>query len=101
MTASIRIVSRQVGPVLRVPDQALRYRPVLAGDADRTRGAQVWVLDAGRPRRVAVATGLDDGTFAEIKGGDIRSGDAVIVAENGGAPARRTPAAPGLQPVRR
>jgi HlyD family secretion protein len=101
MTASIRIVSRQVGPVLRVPDQALRYRPALAGDADRTRGPQVWVLDAGRPRRVAVATGLDDGTYAEIKGGGLRSGEAVIVAENGGATARRPAATPGLQPVRR
>jgi HlyD family secretion protein len=101
MTASIRIVSRQVGPVLRVPDQALRYRPATASDADRTRGAQVWVLDAGRPRRVAVATGLDDGTYAEIKGGAVRSGDVVIVAENGDATTRRTPAAPGLQPVRR
>jgi multidrug efflux pump subunit AcrA (membrane-fusion protein) len=84
-----------------VPDQALRYRPALAGDADRTRGPQVWVLDAGRPRRVAVATGLDDGTYAEIKGGGLRSGEAVIVAENGGATARRPAATPGLQPVRR
>jgi HlyD family secretion protein len=103
MTASVRIVTRQVGHVLRVPDPALRYRPdgTGSGDAERTRGAQVWVLDAGRPRKVPGAIGLTDGTYAEITGGALRAGDAVIVAESGAAATRGAAAAPGLVPVRR
>jgi hypothetical protein len=34
------------------------------------------------PVAVAVVTGLDDGSFTEIAGGDLRPGDQVIVGEN-------------------
>lgn len=98
MTASIRIVTRRVDGVLRVPDQALRYRPSglaappAADGAARRSPAQVWVLVDGKPRRTPVTVGLDDDTFAEVGGGALREGDPVIVAESGAAAARHAPA---------
>jgi HlyD family secretion protein len=109
MTASIRIVTRQAEDVLRVPGVALRYRPTQAGDAGPPAAApaparqegQVWVLDAGRARRVPVITGLDDNTHVEIRAGNLRAGEAVIVGEDGKPPARGRSAPPGLVPMRR
>lgn len=107
MTASIRIVTRHADNVLRVPDQALRYRPSTASPADTgaaeghaRHAAQVWILQDGRPRRVPVTVGLDDDTNAEVTGGGLRDGQAVIVSESAGAPA--SPAsAPALGGLRR
>lgn len=109
MTASIRIVTRQAEEVLRVPGLALRYRPTQAGDGRPPVAApgpasgegQVWVLDAGRARRVPVSTGLDDNTYVEITAGPLHPGDAVIVGEDGKPQARGRPASPGLVPMRR
>lgn len=110
MTASVRVVTRRVDDVLRVPDQALRYRPTQAhaggapSDVEggaRNRGAQVWVPGEGGPRRVPVTVGLDDDTYAEITGGDLRAGAAVIVSESGAASGTGRPAAAGIVPVRR
>ncbi|MGB7482020.1 MAG: efflux RND transporter periplasmic adaptor subunit [Burkholderiaceae bacterium] len=115
MTASIRIVTRRADNVLRVPDQALRYRPAaaagqgrpstggVAGDAAaRPKGsAHVWILADDKPRRVPVTVGLDDDTYAEITGGDLHEGDAVIVSESSesAAPPRTAPI--GMTPLRR
>jgi len=112
MTASIRIVTQRADGVLRIPSQALRYRP----SAERTSAAQpasqrapaadggsvpahaerashVWVLRDGKPQRVAVSIGLDDETYAQVTKGDLREGDAVIVSEHApGASAGQPPA---------
>jgi HlyD family secretion protein len=109
MTASVRIVSEQRNNVLRVPDQALRYRPggvaATAGrdDAEAVANAgentgTVWVLRQGRPVRVPVTIGLDDDTNAEIVKGDLHAGDRVIVSEQSGdgSPSRQG-AAPRLR----
>jgi HlyD family secretion protein len=103
MTASVRIVTAQADRALRVPDQALRYQPSTvprepaaaasaasaASAPGQGRPAHVWVLERGRPRQVRVAVGLDDDSYAEIVGGDLREGDPVIVSEHaaGAAPA--------------
>jgi len=91
MTASTRIVTDQRSGVLRVPNQALRYVPgglSTAAPAARVSGAgtdgetpHVWVLRDGRPEAVAVVPGLDDEAVTEIVQGDLREGDAVVVAE--------------------
>lgn len=112
MTAAIRVVTRRVDGVLRVPDQALRYRPTQVHEhgtsseaegsgASHGRAAQVWVLANGEPRRVPVTVGLDDDTNAEITGGDLRPGAAVIVAESATPSATGHAASTGLVPVRR
>jgi len=87
MTATTRIVTEQRDDVLRVPDQALRFMPAGAagGAPANPAAARVWVLRDGRPQAVAVTTGLDDDSFSEITGGELKQGDAVIVGEKRGA----------------
>jgi HlyD family secretion protein len=86
MTASTQIIVDQRENVLRVPDQALQFAPVLAkaqGSASPEEDrSQIWVLRGGTPVGVNVATGLDDGKFTEIAAGELQPGDQVIVGEN-------------------
>jgi HlyD family secretion protein len=96
MTATVRVVTAERKNVLRVPDSALRYVPgglsVSSAQTDAPPSA-LWVLRDGRPTRLAVTTGLDDGNFTEIVTGDVRAGDSVIVSERSGA--SRKPASGG------
>ena len=96
MTATTKIVTDRRREVIRVPDQALRYVPAdatvhapkdaPAGDA---RQGQVWVLAGGKPLAVPIALGLDDDSFTEIVGGELKIGDQVILSEQGGGSADR------------
>jgi HlyD family secretion protein len=80
LTAATRIVTDERSGVLRVPNQALRYAP--GGRATTARQqTQVWVLRAGQPVAIPVATGLDDDAYSEIVKGDIKQGDRVITGE--------------------
>jgi HlyD family secretion protein len=94
MTASVRIVVDERKDALRVPSQALRYRPSggggpagptqasgQAGAAETGISGRIWLVRNGRPEAVTVATGLDDGTFTEILAGAVKPGDSVVVAE--------------------
>jgi HlyD family secretion protein len=86
MTAATRIVVDQRVDAVRVPSQALRFRPsglgILpsesAADAAQTH---LWVLREGKPVAVAAVFGLDDESFVEIVAGDVKPGDPVIIAE--------------------
>jgi HlyD family secretion protein len=89
MTAATRVVTAERNDVLRVPSQALRYSP--AGLRDKPSAhPQVWVLRDEKPLAVAVTTGLDDDTFAEIVEGELQPGDKVIVSEQREAAAKAT-----------
>ncbi len=106
MTATIRIVTAETSNVLRVPDQALRYTPRGIASAESSRAAGnsptgvqvqkpsredfVWVLRNGVPQQVRVKLGLDDDSFTEIAGGDLRENDRVIVAEQAAGKAGKT-----------
>jgi len=57
------------------PDSAPRGEPREEGTAP---GA-VYRLREGRPERVAVVTGITDGTFTEVRRGDLEPGDRLIV----------------------
>ncbi|HMA90429.1 MAG TPA: efflux RND transporter periplasmic adaptor subunit [Burkholderiales bacterium] len=100
MTANAKIVTEERKDVLRVPEQALRFEPGGLGAAKgkggrgSQRGSQLWVLKDGRPAAVPVTVGLEDGTWAQIAGGKLVEGDAVITDEvsAGGATAARRPA---------
>lgn len=86
MTATARIVTAQALNVLRVPSQALRVTPAAGAKLEPAKAAQprqqvVWVERAGKLIAIPVTAGLDDGTFAEIKAGDIKLGDQVVTAE--------------------
>jgi len=85
MTANLRVLVETRRDVLRVPIAALRFRPQADPAAERgstPRGAAVHVLGAdGKPVRVAVKTGISDKAYTEIVSGELRPGDAVIVAD--------------------
>lgn len=106
MTASVHIVTGRADDVLRVPGQALRYRPAAgAADADRLRGGdahagRVWVLHDGKLRRVPVSVGLEDDAYAQIVAGALHAGDQVVVSEHADN-ASHGPAAASLAMPRR
>jgi HlyD family secretion protein len=110
MTANVTLEVDRAEDVLRVPNAALRFRPVetaAAPDPDRAaarlgnpstgaagaskvfdaatgapakRGQNVYVLegkDALKP--VSVRTGITDGRFTAIVGGDLKEGDTIVV----------------------
>jgi HlyD family secretion protein len=85
-TAGIVIASRE--NVLRTPEQALHFTPpgrtrTIAPPGAKAGGppsSQVWVLRDGTPTAVRVTTGLDDGSYVEITGGDLTPGEQVIVS---------------------
>ena len=92
MTANTRIVTEERRDVLRVPLPALRfspsgraYVPGVYSAAPKEKEGRIWVLKAGRPIPVKVAVGLEDESFAEITGGELKAGDPVIVSEVTGA----------------
>ena len=125
MTASTKIVVASRDNVLRVPTQALRYRPT--GSAGSPRAARprasgatppasgaaappaapptaedsargrLFVLRNGQPVFVPVETGLDDGSFTEIVSGAIQAGDQIIIGESNGTASAAPAAAPRLR----
>ena len=97
MTATMRIITDRRDQVLRVPNQALRYSPGGPGGirGQSQPGSQVWLLENGRPKAVAVRTGLDDDNYTEITGG-LSEGADVIVSEQA-----RAGAGPAASPALR
>ena len=87
MTTNVHILSADHRDVLKIPNAALRYRPL---DSAKNKGGQVpakgtafvYVLDsAGKPGIRKISPGLSDGFYTEMLSGDLHPGDALIVAE--------------------
>jgi HlyD family secretion protein len=77
MTATLRITINRSDEVLKVPNQALRFRPPGAAAND---GSTVWLLDPdGRPAPVAVALGLTDDRSTEIRSSQVAAGRPVAI----------------------
>lgn len=88
MTANVTFITQEADDVLRVPNAALRFRlePVgkLDGVPPPAPGTRmVTILLDGKPKRVAVTTGITDGTFTEIVSG-LEAG-ALVVTDRSGA----------------
>jgi HlyD family secretion protein len=84
MTANLRVEVETRRDVLRVPTAALRFRPKVSDVSEgggKPRGTAVHVLVEDRPVRVAVKTGISDQAYTEIVAGELKPGDAVIVAD--------------------
>jgi HlyD family secretion protein len=90
MTASTRIVTDHRDTVLRVPNAALRYRPRAATPWRDPQSTRVFVVRGAEPVAVRVMAGLDDESFTEIAGGDLRDDDQVIVSEQDRSGGRST-----------
>jgi HlyD family secretion protein len=88
MTATLRITVNRSDEVLKVPNQALHFRPP---GAVASNGATVWTLGPdGRPAPATVAVGLADDRSSEIRSGALTAGQSVVIgiAE---PPAERAP----------
>jgi HlyD family secretion protein len=90
MTATVSIVTDRREQVLRVPNQALRFSPgglgtVQPGPSQAASSAggkaQVWILRSGKPVAVSITAGLADDTYTEVRTGDLRAGDQVVIGE--------------------
>lgn len=77
MTSTVRITVEEVGPVLTVPLAALRFVP----DGEAAVDGRIWVLAAdGRPELRAVVLGSADRRDVAVVDGQLREGEAVILA---------------------
>ena len=109
MTASVSIIIARRENVLRIPNQALRFKPTLAkgltrietqaasgspeggakGGSAESRGRpgaegkakpMVWLPHPeGEPTAVEVRTGVTDGKYTELVEGSLKEGDEVII----------------------
>jgi HlyD family secretion protein len=89
MTADLRIVIRETGEVLKIPNQALRFHPedaasseplhsqaALAAEASST----VWTVGTdGRPVPVAVKLGIGDDRSTQLIAGKLTQDQGLIV----------------------
>jgi HlyD family secretion protein len=110
MTATATITTVERSDALLVPNAALRYTPTATTAAppaaggsivsgmlprmprtgtrragtDTTQVRQVWVLEGGQPRAVAVTPGVSDGRFTEVTSEQLQPGMAVVVGQSAG-----------------
>lgn len=85
MTANVSITTARRDDAVRIPTAALRFRPPAEASgtgaiaaAPPAGGQTVWVPgDDGKPRPVAVTTGVSDERFTEVTGGVVE-GDRVV-----------------------
>lgn len=84
MTAHIRVVVEQKKDVLRIPKEALRFKPSdaePAGRGSKRAGPTVYRLAGNRLEPVAIKTGISDASYVEVTEGGIRPGDKLVVKE--------------------
>ena len=89
MTANVRFIVSKKDNVLRVRNAALRFKPKNLDKSDKTKSQpqrtnkepKVYLLKQDKPEPINVSTGITDGGFTEITGGDIKANDRVIIRE--------------------
>ena len=86
MTANVDFPTAEHMNVIRIPNIALLFRPDMnilkklhlevpnSGSTSKI----IWVLRNGIPAPISIRTGISDGSFTEITGGDIVAGDSLI-----------------------
>lgn len=89
MTATLQIAVSQTASILKVPTQALRFKPNGRGAKEQQTGAvaapapsrsTIWILgDNGTIRPVMVSLGENDAQSVAISGDSVREGDRVVV----------------------
>ena len=81
MTADVSITTAVKKDTLKVPNAALRFRPAAnrKEKPQQVKGAAVWTLEIGKPKRIPVTTGISDETHTEVLSGEIKEGQDVIV----------------------
>ena len=81
MTENVSVIVSSKKDVLRIPNAALRFRPPekRSSTEQKVKGNGVWVLENKMPKRIAVTTGVSDGTYTELLSDKIREGQELIV----------------------
>ena len=79
MTANVTVEVARADGVLRVPNAALRFRPV-EQTAER-RGPAVWVQSEGQLQPIRVRPGITDGTMTAIVEGELAENAQVITGQ--------------------
>jgi HlyD family secretion protein len=87
MTAQLRIIVSDTGRVLKVPTQALRFKPREThpapggqSEAAVSQAPTIWVLgDDGQARPLPVRLGASDGNSSEVVEGELMEGQKVIL----------------------
>jgi HlyD family secretion protein len=85
MTANVSITIETHSDVLRIPNAALRFKPIdvkvksdKPSDKQGIKGPKVWILKNSKPQPVKVNIGLSDGTYTEITAGELNEGQEII-----------------------
>lgn len=105
MTASARILTEERKDVLKLPNEALRFRPMQADGTpikldvrSREEGpgipGRIWVLKNGQPAPVAVRLGVSDGKNTELLKGDLAEGGEIILGQVDSGAKNNKPARP-------
>jgi HlyD family secretion protein len=93
MTASAKILTEERQAVLKVPNEALRFRPTQTDGSPiklevkkRREGpgipGRVWVQGAnGNPAPLSLGLGVSDGKFTEVLKGDAKEGTEIILRQ--------------------
>jgi len=82
MTANVSILVAKRENALSAPNEALRFSPPAQNSNQPIRRYDkpgVWILEKGKPKRVEVQLGITDGNWTEIKAGDLKEKDKIIV----------------------
>jgi len=96
MTASARILTEERQDALKLPNEALRFRPLQADGTPvklEMRGREegpgipgrVWLLRQGKPAPVNVRLGVSDGKSTEMLKGDLQVGQEIILGVEEGS----------------
>jgi len=84
MTANVTIITAMKKNVLLAPNAALRFqlsdKVSKLQEGRENRGHGVWVLENNKPKRIAIAAGIGDGSYTEVLSGNIKKDDEVIVS---------------------
>jgi len=97
MTANVSIIIAEKKDILRIPNAALRFRPSgMAKTKQPQKGAGVWILEKGKPKRLPVNIGIGDGNFTELVAGELREGQDVITEETVSKTKGPAPAGPRM-----
>lgn len=96
----MRAESRQKINAILNAEQQRRYAEIVAAETGRatpTGAGRVYTLVDGKPKEVAIRTGLTDGNATELVSGPLAEGDEVVVGTQlASAPAAKAGAAPRL-----
>lgn len=102
MTATAIVTVAQLKNAILVPNASLRFTPQIKKKVKRSSGLfgalfkrprksktrtntsdtnqqKVWIVENGQPKALSIKTGASDGKFTEVRSGDVRPGQEVII----------------------